>query len=170
MQKFLGALLVTAASMMSGWAARQGLRQRLSQLRQLRLALELMQGELELHMPAVAQLFETVGNRLEGGLGAFFLGTAVQMTAVTGRPPKTAMKLQLEEQNLNLGDEEKAMLLELGGTLGRYDLEGQARTLELYKRRLDERIEAESQTFRQRSKAWMTASVCTGLMLVVLML
>jgi stage III sporulation protein AB len=80
------------------------------------------------------------------------------------------MKLQLEEQNLNLGDEEKAMLLELGGTLGRYDLEGQARTLELYKRRLDERIEAESQAFRQRSKAWMTASVCTGLMLVVLML
>jgi stage III sporulation protein AB len=170
MQKLLGALLVTAASMMSGWAARQGLRQQLSQLRQLRLALELMQGELELHMPAVSQLFETVGNQLGGSLGEFFLGTAVKMAAVTGRPPKTAMKLQLEEQNLSLSGEEKAMLLELGGTLGRYDLEGQARTLELYKHRLDGRIETETQVIRQRSKAWMTASVCTGLMLVVLML
>jgi stage III sporulation protein AB len=92
------------------------------------------------------------------------------MAAVTGRPPKTAMKLQLEEQNLLLSAEEKAMLLELGGTLGRYDLEGQARTLDFYKRRLDERIEAENQSIRQRSRAWMTASVCTGLMLVVLML
>jgi stage III sporulation protein AB len=170
MQKILGALLVTAASMMSGWAARQSLRQRQTLLRQLRLALELMQGELELHMPAVSQLFETVGEQLGGPLGEFFLGTAVQMAAVTGRPPKTAMKLQLEEQNLLLSAEEKAMLLELGGTLGRYDLEGQARTLDFYKRRLDERIEAENQSIRQRSRAWMTASVCTGLMLVVLML
>jgi stage III sporulation protein AB len=155
---------------MSGFAARQGLRQRLEQLRQLRLALELMQGELELHMPTVSGLFETVGEQLNGALGEFFIGTAVQMSAVTGRPPKAAMKLQLENQPLNLGLEEKHMLLELGGTLGRYDLEGQARTLDLYKRRLDERIEAESRAFRQRSKAWMTASVCTGLMLVVLML
>jgi stage III sporulation protein AB len=121
-------------------------------------------------MPAVSQLFETVGEQLGGPLGEFFLGTAVQMTAVTGRPPKTAMKLQLEQQALSLSAEEKSMLLELGGTLGRYDLEGQARTLELYRHRLDQRIEAESQVFRQRSKAWMTASVCTGLMLVVLML
>lgn len=170
MLKIMGACFVAAASLMSGWASRQGMQQQLRLRRQLRLALELMQGEMELRMPPVAELFETVGQQLGGELGQFFQGTAVEMAAVTGRPPQTAMRLQLEKEPLPLEQEERRMLLELGGCLGRYDLTGQARALNLYKRQADGLIAAGEDTIHRRARASMTASVCAGLALIVILL
>lgn len=121
-------------------------------------------------MPPVSALFDCVGQQLDGSAGRFFQGTAVQMEAVTGRPPQTAMKMQLELEPLLLGQEETKLLLELGGSLGRYDLEGQARTMELYKNRLDGMIAETEEVLRQKTKAWTTASVCAGLALVVILL
>lgn len=170
MLKFAGAAFVAAASLMAGWAARQGLSAHLGLLRQLRLALDVMQSEMELNMPPLSKLFEAVGQRSGGEIGDFFMGTGVKMAQVTGRPPVMAMKLQLEEQPLYLPVEEKAMLLELGGALGRYDLGGQARAIKMYRDRVDRLIEASESVRAQKAKAWMTASVCSGLMLILLML
>ena len=121
-------------------------------------------------MASVPELFEAVGQRVEGELGEFFVGTAVQMTAVKGRPPVTAMKLQLEQQPAFWGKEEENLLLELSTALGRYDPVGQARMLEIYKGRVDALMEELEETRRQKAKAWMTASVCTGLALIVILL
>lgn len=168
--KILGAVLVTIASWMVGWSARQGLTRRLGLLRQFRLALELMQSEMELNMVSVPELFEAVGQHLGGVLGDFFMGTGVQMAAVRGRPPITAMKLQLEQQASPFEKEEEGLLLELSTALGRYDLDGQARALELYKRQVDQLIAEAEVSKKQKAKAWMTASLCTGLALVVILL
>ena len=54
--------------------------------------------------------------------------------------------------------------------LGRYDLGGQARTLRLYQDRRDRRILELEGVRRQKAKAWMTASVCSGLALILLLL
>lgn len=162
--------MVTVASMMGGWAARQGMVQRLGLLRQLRLGLELMQGEMELSMPSMEELFDRVGQQLDGPAGAFFQGTAAHMAAVTGRPPQTAMKMQLEQMPLGLSKQETDLLVELSGCLGRYDLAGQARALELYKNRLDLEISQRESALRQKARASMTASVCAGLALIVILL
>lgn len=129
-----------------------------------------MQGELELNMPPLAQLFETVGQGTGGEVGVFFLGTGTKMAAVTGRPPQVAMKLQLEEVPLNLSPEERNMLMEMAGALGRYDLRGQGRLLALYRERLAGSVERLERAQEQKGRAWMTASVCSGLILVLLML
>lgn len=170
MLKFVGAAFVAGASLMVGWAARQGLGTHLALLRQLRLALDVMQSEMELNMPPLAKLFEAVGQSAGGEIGAFFAGTGEKMAMVTGRPPVMAMKLQMEERPLYLPVEEKAMLMELGGVLGRYDLGGQARAIKLYRDRVDRLIEASESVQAQKARAWMTASVCSGLMLILLML
>lgn len=81
-----------------------------------------------------------------------------------------AMKLQMEEQPLGLPQQEKNMLLELSGALGRYDLGGQARALGLYKARVERLIEESEAVQRQKARAWMTASVCGGLTLILLLL
>ncbi len=121
-------------------------------------------------MPPVAELFETVGRQMSGIVGAFFEGTAVEMTAVTGRPPQTAMRIQMEKEPIGFGQEETALLLELGGCLGRYDLSGQARALGLYKQRLDHMIASAEEVLHRRAKASVTASVCAGLALIVILL
>lgn len=125
---------------------------------------------MELHMPPVGELFETVGRHLGGQAGAFFEGTAVEMAAVAGRPPQTAMRLQLEREPMSLDQETRNLLLELGGCLGRYDLGGQARAIGLYKQRLDDMVGAAEETLQNRARASMTASVCAGLALIVILL
>lgn len=121
-------------------------------------------------MPPLSQLFETVGRQTGGEIGDFFMGTGHKMAAVTGRPPQTAMKLQLEDCPIYLPRDETAMLMEMGSILGRYDLGGQARALNLFRTRVDGLIQTVQSARAQKSKAWMTASVCSGLMLVLLML
>ena len=138
--KLAGGIFVGVASLMSGWMARQGLSRQLRLLRELRLGLELMGQEMELHMPPMPELFETVGRQIGGEIGELFVGTAVNMASVTGRPLNIALKLQMEEMPLGISAELRAMLLELAGALGRYDLGGQARTLRLYQDRLDRMI------------------------------
>ena len=125
---------------------------------------------MELAMPTVPELFETVGKQLEAPLGAFLEGTALEMAAVTGRPPQTALRIQLEQQPGLFDREEQALLLEIGGCLGRYDLCGQARALALYKDRLDRMIADAQEDLRRRARASMTASVCAGLALIVILL
>ena len=167
--KLAGGIFVGVASLMSGWMARQGLSRQLHLIRQLRLGLELMGQEMELHMPSMPELFETVGQQLGGEIGELFVGTAVNMASVTG-PLNIALKLQLEEMPLGFSAELRAMLLELSGALGRYDLGGQARTLKLYQDRLDRMILELEGVRQQKAKAWMTASVCSGLALILLLL
>lgn len=121
-------------------------------------------------MPTMEELFDRIGQQLDGPAGEFFLGTAAQMAAVTGRPPQTAMKIQLEQMPLGLNAQETSLLMELSGCLGRYDLDGQARALELYKTRLDGEIDRQNSALRQRARASMTASVCAGLALIVILL
>lgn len=121
-------------------------------------------------MPSMEELFDRVGRQLDGPAGDFFLGTAAQMAAVTGRPPQTAMKIQLELMPLSLDKGETDLLVELSGCLGRYDLSGQARALELYKNRLDGEIAHRESSLRQKARASMTASVCAGLALIVILL
>ena len=121
-------------------------------------------------MPPVAELFEMVGRQVGGSMGAFLEGTAVEMAAVSGRPPQTAMRLWLEENPMGFGQEETALLLELGGCLGRYDLSGQARAMGLYKQRLDGMIAQAEEVLARRARASMTASVCAGLALIVILL
>lgn len=170
MMKILGAVFVAAASMMVGLFARQGISSHLGVLRQFRMALEIMQGEMELDMPPVATLFETVGRRIGGEIGDFFQGTGENMAMSTGRSPQMAMRIRLEDHPLPLDREETAMLLELGGALGRYDLLGQARAMTLFRNRLDQRLEQLEGARSQKSRAWMTASVCSGLMLILLLI
>lgn len=170
MMKVLGAACVAAASMMVGLFARQGISRQLSLLRQFRMALEIMQGEMELDMPPLGTLFESVGGRLGGEIGDFFLGTGETMARSAGRSPQMAMRIRLEDHPLPLDREETAMLLELGGALGRYDLMGQARAMNLFRQRLDQRIASLEGTRREKSKAWMTASVCSGLMLILMLI
>ena len=168
--KLAGGIFVGVASLMSGWMARQGLSRQLRLLRELRLELELMGQEMELHMPPMPELFETVGRQIGGEIGELFVGTAVNMASVTGRPLNIALKLQMEGMPLGISAELRAMLLELAGALGRYDLGGQARTLRLYQERLDRMILELEGVRRQKAKAWMTASVCSGLALILLLL
>lgn len=125
---------------------------------------------MELKLPTIRELFDSVGTQISGELGHFFVETAAQMAAVTGRSPQIAMRIQLEKGELYLDREVRRILLELGGCLGRYDLQGQARAISMYRGMLDRMIAVSEGEKKQKTKAWVTAAVCSGLALAVMLL
>ena len=125
---------------------------------------------MELNMPPLPELFEGVGRRLGGSVGQLLEGTAVKLMAVSGRPPQTAMKMQMEEMPGTFPAQERALLLELCGCLGRYDLRGQARALNIFKSRFQSLILRQETEARNKGRAWLTASVCGGLAVVVILI
>ena len=132
--------------------------------------MELMESEMELNMLPLPELFEGVGNQLGGTVGQLLKGTAVNMSAVSGRPPQTAMKMQLEEMPGSFSSREKGMLLELCGCLGRYDLRGQARALGIFKSRFGAMLLRHENEAKTKGRAWLTASLCGGLAVVVILI
>ena len=170
MLKMFGAVLVATGAMIVGLFAGQGLRRDVSRMRRLCLALELMGNEMKLDLPPLRELFEQVGRQVDGEVGELFAGTAVKLSAVSGRPPQTAIKMQLQEMEGTFSREEKQLLLSLCQSLGRYDPEGQQRILEVFLTRINTMVTKGESEMQNKSRAWMTASVCCGLAVVVILL
>ena len=61
-------------------------------------------------------------------------------------------------------------LLELCSTLGRYDMEGENRMLQLSGQRLKAALERAEREKRPLAKSYASLGVCTGVALVILML
>ena len=121
-------------------------------------------------MLPLPELFEGVGKRMDGIVGSLLQGTAIKMSAVSGRPPQTAMKMQLEDMPGVFSAQERAMLLELCGCLGRYDLIGQGRALSIFKSRFGGLILHRENEAKTKGRAWLTASICSGLAVVVILI
>lgn len=168
MVKWIGAVLVAAASLLAGAGSRQSLRQRVAVRRSLALALELLQGEMELRMPPVGELFQTVGRQVESPVGMILTRAGLEMELVPGRPPVTALRIASEGGPLDR--EEQALLLQLGTSLGRYDLTGQGRALAVFRDRAARLSSQAEEILRGRARASMTAAVCGGLALIIILL
>jgi len=164
----MGAILVAAGSGLVGIGARQSLCRRVEVRRQIALGLELLQGELEMSMPPAAELLTRVGQRLGGPVGEVLLTAGQDMEAVPGRPPLGALRISLEELKC-LDSAEGQLLLELGTCLGRYDLTGQVRALAYLRKRTEALIEQAEKQLEQKARASVTAAVCGGLALIVLL-
>lgn len=67
-----------------------------------------------------------------------------------------------------LSESEKKLLTEMGYTLGTSDIDGQISTINIYKSRLDELIEEESEKYRVKGKMYRSLGVMFGAMIGIL--
>ena len=73
----------------------------------------------------------------------------------------------LKEDDI-LSESEKKLLTEIGYSLGTSDIDGQLSTLNIYKARLDELIEEESEKYRIKGKMYRSLGVMFGAMIGIL--
>ncbi|MGN1481660.1 stage III sporulation protein AB [Porcipelethomonas sp.] len=73
-------------------------------------------------------------------------------------------------EDKTLTPEEKKLLSELGCTLGSTDTEGQLSTLNIYKNRLDEMIESETEKYKVKGKMYRSLGVMFGAMMGILII
>lgn len=137
------------------------------QLRELRSGVEILKCELNYTLQPIAALFRLTATRLTGPMAAFFRHYGEELERGADRERAAGQCLE-ETRGLELPPEAKLCVLELCGGLGRYDLEGENRLLQLCAHRIGAALERAEAEKKPMAKTCAVLALCTGLALVIL--
>ena len=100
-------------------------------------ALEAMKGEIEYRLTPLPELFAALGEGTEPVTAAFFRGCAAMMEADRALPPQLVLGRAMEQTtSLQWSARTRETVRNLAFSLGKFDLGGQVRAIELAQERL----------------------------------
>lgn len=167
MLRLLGGALVLLASGSFGITAGVRYYRAARHLQAFCRAVELLRCEINYSLQPLPEVCALVADRLTGPPAAFFRCFAAQLREPVSRDRAAAAALEAA-RGLQLPQDAVMAVLELCSALGRYDLDGEDRMLDLTAKRLQAalaRCEAEK---RPRAKCYAALGLCTGLALLIL--
>ena len=167
MLRVLGGALVLLASGSFGITAGVRYYRAARHLQAFCRAIELLRCEINYSLQPLPEVCALVADRLAGPPAAFFRCFAAQLREPVSRDRAAAAALEAA-RGLQLPQDAVMAVLELCSALGRYDLDGENRMLDLTAKRLQAalaRCEAEK---RPRAKCYAALGLCTGLALLIL--
>ena len=169
MVRFIGAALVAAGGAWLGCQAAYRLRCQGRELRRMSEGLAVLEGELELNASPLPQLLARGAAHGEGPAKTLFQGCVQGMNRLDQESFSSLWRRLVAEQTA-LGIEGQAVLLPLGDTLGRYEVDRQREALSAARRQLEElaaRLEADS---RRQGRVYQALGLSGGAFLVILLL
>lgn len=169
MIRAIGAFLILGASGGFGLAKSLSFRRQSRQLRQLVTLLELLRCELNYTLLPLPRLCVLTAQRCTGPTAAC-LAEYGRLLEECGSRCKAAEQALTQTRGLCLPEEAARVLCELLETLGRYELEGENRLLQMTGQRLcqiEQRLDTEK---RPLARGYTALGFSTGLALVILLL
>ena len=137
MIKLLGTAMIVLGSGSAGFGFARAVRAQLRQLNALLAALEAMKGEIEYRLTPLPELFAALGEGTEPVTAAFFRGCAAMMEADRALPPQLVLGRAMEQTtSLQWSARTRETVRNLAFSLGKFDLGGQVRAIELAQERL----------------------------------
>ena len=145
------------------------LRTRARILNGLLTAVELMKNEISSHLTPLPEVCKLASLTAPSPLSGFFSRLSRDLQDPEAGTVQQLMRRNLDRYDLLLRAPERQTLLDLGAALGRYDVEGQLRALDLAGKRLEGFAGQAQSEQKQRAKACGVLGVCAGLALVILL-
>lgn len=169
--RILGIILVVCGASGFGFGAAIHLKRTLRQLAALDSAMQLMECELRFTHPVMPKLCRTVAESADGAVAELFRTLSVELSDSRTQSTEAAMQKAIEKtKRLCLPSRAVFSLLELGETLGKYDLTGQLSVLASIRKRLAIELSALEREQVQRTKTYATLGICAGIAVVILIL
>lgn len=171
MLKTVGILLVVLGASGTGFTMALHIRRSAAVLRQLLGALEQMRGEIACQQTPLPELMRLVSAECRGGVGAFFGRVADALYLRQEGSVYAIVKKALAAAPPSLfSSRVRLILLQLAGSLGKYDLDSQLASLELAAQRLQALLDELQSDQRSRVRSYCTLGVCAGLAIAILAL
>ena len=167
MIRWLGAVLVLAGGVWMGLERRGQRGARVRALRGLSAALDQMERELRGREPPLSRLLDGVSGSTPWG--RFFAACRDGLERREDQPFVQVWGEALARAELPLTEEERALLEELGGVLGRYDQASQCRLLQSAAEGLDRRAEQAARERERLGRLDWALGAAGGLLLVILL-
>lgn len=169
MLKGIGAILLIAGGVILGQTAVRCLDHRVTTLRSVVQALELMEHEMEFHLPFTMELMRETARRCAQPASGFLQTCANGVE--TGEYPVSQIWQQAARENLPaLKKGDMDALMTVGSVLGRYDADSQRQTLSGCRECLSGYLSDAVEERRRQGRVYGTLSVTVGVFLVILLL
>lgn len=166
MLRLMGALCIVAGSGAFGFAMAAASRREEKQLRQLLGALEFLSCELSYRLTPLPSLCRGAAEGRGGAVADFFLSLARELERQTEPEVQDCVNTILRQ--MEFPSSLRRILEELGKTLGRFDLPGQLRGLELAIRETEQALRIIKDGAPERRRSWQTLGLCVGAALAIL--
>lgn len=138
---------------------------RVKELKEMKSALNIFETKIKFTYESVPEIFEQIGNQMEGNIGSIFKESSKKMKDVSAG--ETWIQ-SIENTESNLNKEDKEILKKLGKLLGRTDADGQISEIELVSNFLDTQIDIAENERNKNEKMYKTLGGIIGLTLVII--
>lgn len=170
MLKLLGSVLLAGGAATLGFSAAAQLERRVRALRTLLGALEVMEREVSFRLTPMPELLSSLAERTPCPVGSFFSHCWSGLEHLGEKRLEEIWDEALEAVPMDLDVEERQVLHELGGVLGRYDGEGQREALALARVQLGGCLVRASEERTRLGRVYGALGLAAGMFLVILLL
>ncbi len=166
--KWIGAVMVVVGCGGFGFSMAAAHRQEVQLLRQLNRGLEFMQSELMYRLTPLPELCKQTGKETGGILRKVFSELARELDGRTLPEPGDCMASVITRNKGALPGSLRKLLLRLGRSLGRFDLDGQLRGLTAISKACQEELSLLNKNRDIRLRNYQTLGLCAGAALAIL--
>lgn len=170
MLRALGAFLLLGGCIGIGQAQVQAMNRRVNALGSILSALEIIEYELMFRLPPMEELFEAAALRSSEPVSGFLRMCGEELKQGFGRPLAEIWCLAAQEKLTDLKKNEMECLLALGTVLGRYDGEGQRKSIENARVVLAQSLSSAVDERHSQGKIYSVLGAAAGAFLVILLL
>lgn len=165
--KWIGSILVIAGCGGFGFAIASGYRREESLLKQLILVLQFMENELQYRLTPLPELCHQAGKEISGPLRDVFRNLGRELDWQISPDVCSCMSAALKKSS-DLPVRFRKHLLQLGNSLGRFDLPGQLRGLHAIEVSCEEELCNLRNNRDVRLRSYQTLGLCAGIAIVIL--
>lgn len=165
--KWIGAILVIAGCGGAGFSIASVCRREERFLRTLLRIIEYMECALPYSMTPLPELCRQAGKEAGGTVGDIFLNLARELDWQV-LPDAYSCMLEAIRKSHDLPPKVKKLLLQLGRTLGQFDLPGQLKELGTVRTACESELESITNNQGNRLRSYQTLGLCAGAALVIL--
>lgn len=169
MGKLIGAMLIVCACGGMGFAIAAGSKREEKELRHFVGALEYMQCELQYRLTPLPDLCRQVALQYPGPLGHVLAGLSDELESQVAPDVSCCMAAALAHYPEG-SNKLRAGLELLGRNLGRFDVDGQVRELEVVRKYCRRELEALECNRDSRLRSYQTLGLCAGAALAIILI
>lgn len=167
--KCIGAMFIIAGCGTVGFSAAAASRRETRMIQDLLRAIYLMESELQYKMSPLSELCKQAGKDASGAVREIFLNLSRELDWQIEPDARSCMADALEKSH-TVPKSIRSLFLQLGTSLGRFDLSGQLKELEHLRQCCEHQLTASTRDQAARLRSYRTLGLCAGAALAILLL
>jgi len=160
-------ILIIVASSMMGILFSQKYINRVKQLKNFKIALNILKTKMQYTYAPLPDIFLDISKSITGQVGVLFLEACKQMKT---KNATQSFNEAVDTTNMDVTKQDKEAMKNLGKMLGATDIVGQINEIELTENFINKQIELAEEEKQKNAKLYKTLGVLGGIAIVIILL